>query len=151
MADFPFWAAIRTVKERIGTWVGFARVQDLAPDITRAEWAQAIGQAQAALAAKVIEATRPLNRRPVAGEIFPYRSKRATGFLQQLDIFVRDRDTGLIESRPYTIRTQVLRSRGAVVAEGLARYQEAIDNNPDDYPEEVLGAMYAGTLEMVPQ
>lgn len=150
MAEFPLWAAIRTVKERIGTWVGFARIQAIAPEVTKAEWAQAIGQAQAALANRMIEATRPLNRRPTASEIVAYTSRRATGFLQQLEIFVRDRDTGLIESRPYTIRTQVLRSRGSVVAEGLRRYQDAVDNNPDDYPEDILGAAYAGTLELIP-
>jgi hypothetical protein len=151
MTTFPLWAAIRTVKSKLGTWSGYERFQAIAPEVTRAEWARAVGEAKQAIANRTAEMIRPLNRRPVGPEISRYTSVRQTGFLQQLDIYVRDTSTGLIETRPYTIKTRALRSRQSVVNTGLQRYQDAIDANPDDYPEEVLGAAYVGTYELVPR
>lgn len=150
MSSYALWAAIRTVKSRIGTWVGFAQAAEAGLDVDRSEWATWIGQARAALANRDLEITRPLNRRPVAGEIVAYTSKRATGFLQHVDIFVQDTDTGLIEARPYTIRTDTLRSRQSIINEAVDRYQRAIAENPENYPEEVVDASYAGTFEMTP-
>lgn len=151
MSAFGLWAAIRTVKARIGTWQGFEQYRQLVPEATRAEWSQHIGQARQALANRVSEFTRPLNRRPTPSEISTYSSVRARGYMQQIDIYVRDRDTGLVEARPYTIRGDQLRARRSVIAEGMERYQAAIDNNPDDYPEEILGVAYVGTYHMVPR
>lgn len=150
MTTFPLWAAIRTVKSKLGTWAGYENFRALAPEVTRAEWARAIGDAKQALVNRSMELTRPLNRRPIGAEISRYTSVKQTGFLQQIDVYVRDRDTGLIETRPYTIKTRSLRSRQSIVNEGLGKYQNAIDTNPEDYPEEVLGAAYVGTYELVP-
>lgn len=150
MSNFTLWAAIKTIKARIGTWVGLTQVQTIAPDVTRQEWAQSIGQARAALANRVSELTRPLNRRPLPSETIQYNTVRQSGFLQQLEIYVRDRDTGLIEARPYSLRTNTLMSRQTVINRGLTAYNFAAALNPDEYPEEVLGAAYAGTFEMIP-
>ena len=150
MSSFPLWAAIRTVKSRLGTWAGYDKFSEIAPEVTRAEWARAIGEAKQAMTMRAQELTRPLNRRPLMSEVARYTSVRQTGFLQQIDVYVRDRDTGLIESRPYTIKARALRSRQSVVNEGLRRYEEAIASNPEDYPEDVLGAAYVGTYELVP-
>ncbi len=150
MRQFALWAAIKTIKARIGTWVGFRQIQTAAPEVTEQDWAQAIGQARAALANRVAELTRPLNRRPLPSETIQYTTRRQSGFLQQLEIYVRDRDTGLIESRPYSLRTDTLMSRQTVINRGMTAYTFAAALNPDEYPEEVLGAAYAGTFEMIP-
>lgn len=149
MAQFHVWAAIRTIKDKIGTWAGFDKYQEFDPDVTREEWASAIGQARNALANRNEEITRPLNRRPVGAEITPYTVKRGGGYLQQIEVFVKDRDTGLVESRPYVVKTDTLRSRQFIVNEGLSRYQNAVDTNPADYPEEILGAAYVGTHQLI--
>jgi hypothetical protein len=151
MSAYALWAAIRTVKSRVGTWVGYTQATEAGLDVDRSEWATWIGQARAALAQRDLEMTRPLNRRPIAGEIVEYSTQRASGFLQHVDIFVQDRDTGLIEARPYTIRTDTLRSRQSIVNEAVERYQRAIDENPDNYPEDIVDANYAGTFNMVPR
>lgn len=149
MATFSLWAAVRTVKAKIGTWEGYRLYKDLVEDLTEDEWSRAIGQARAALANRVDEITRPLNRRPVGNEITEYTSKKARGYLQQIEVFVKDRDTGLVESRHYIVKSDTLRSRQFIVAEGIERYQAAIDANPEDYPEEILGAVYVGTHHFV--
>lgn len=151
MGTFHVWAAIRTIKDKIGTWVGYDKYSEYDPDISRTDWAEAIGQARAALQNRTEELVRPLNRRPVAAEITPMMTRGPKGYLQQIEVYVRDRDTGLVDSRYYTVKTQTLRSRQFIVNEGLERYQAAIDANPGDYPEEIVGAAYIGTHQMIPR
>lgn len=151
MVSFHMWAAIRAVKDRIGTWRGYERVSELVPDVTREQWASSVAEARAALANRTLEITRPLNRRPTQDEVTLYTTKKARGYLQQLEIFVRDRDTGLIESRHYAVKTDTLRSRQSIIEEGLTRYQNAVSEDPDNYPEDILGAVYVGTHLQVPR
>lgn len=151
MVSFHLWAAIRTVKEKIGTWNGYARYSELDPTLTREEWATSVAQARAALANRVAEVTRPLNARPVGHEIQQYDSKRATGYMQQVEVYVRDRDTGIIESRHYAVKSDTLRSRAWVVSEAWSRYQGAIDKDPEGYPEDIVGVGYVDTYFMTPK
>jgi hypothetical protein len=152
MSSLPLWWAIRTLKSKIGTGVGLSNLRELMPEITDAQWARAVGEARASLALRTAELTRPLNRRPSGPlEILPRDTKGATGYWQSVDVYVRDNDTGTLEVRPYTIRTDTLRSRQSVVNEAKQRYQEAIDADPDNYPEEILGVAYTGTYELIPK
>jgi hypothetical protein len=145
MSEFPLWAAIRTVKSKVGTWVGYEMFKESYPDLDRDEWATAVGQARAALANRVLEITKPLNRRPTGDEIKILPTKKATGYIQQVDVFVLDKETGLIDKRYFTVRGDTLRSRQTIVDMARAQYQAAIDANPDDYPEEIAGIQYVGT------
>jgi hypothetical protein len=155
MASFPLWAAIRTVKSKIGTWVGYDQYSEIDPTVTRAQWAGYVGQARAALANKVSEFTRPLNRRPVAGEITPYTSPRASrvtasGYMQYIEIYVRDAQTGVVTPRPWAVRTDTLMSRASVINAGLSRFEAATLPEGTFEGEEVIGASYAGTVQFVP-
>lgn len=151
MTTLPLWAAIRALKSKIGTGVGLAHLREVMPEVTDAQWSHAVGQARAALANRAVELTRPLNRRPIAGEISTMTTKNRTGFLQHVDVHIRDQDTGAIEVRPYSIRTDTLRSRQSIVNEARERYQAAIDRDPGNYPEEILAVAYSGTYEMIPE
>jgi len=145
VSQFHVWAAIRTIKSKLGTWVGYEKYLEYDPDVTREEWATAIGEARNAIANSIAEITRPLNRRPVGTEITPYQSKKARGYLQGIEVYVRDNDTGLVETRHYVVKSDTLRSRQFIVNEGIARYQNSIDASPENYPEEILGAAYTST------
>jgi len=151
MSSFPLWAAIRTIKSKIGTWVGYDRYTEVDDSITREQWATAIGQARAALANRVGELVRPLNRRPVPGEITQYTAKRATGFMQYVDVYVVDVDGGPPQARPWAIRVDTLRSRQSVINEALARYEASTLPEGTFEGETILGASYAGTVEFIPQ
>lgn len=154
MTSYPLWAAIRTIKDRIGTWVGYERYTALVPDISREDWARAIGDARAALANRVSELTRPLNRRPVPGtpEVTPYRGRvvSARGYMQYVDVFVRDRETGIVEPRPFAVRSSELRSRASVITTALSRYEAATLPEGTFEGEVIVGAAYAGTVEFLP-
>ncbi len=151
MAAFPIWAAVRTIKSKLGTWVGFERYSELDPTITRQQWATAIGQARAALANRVGELTRPVNRRPVRGtpEVTPYTAPRAKGFMQYVDVYVINREGGPPEARPWAVRVDNLRSRQAIINEAWARYEAATLPEGTFEGETVVGVAYAGTVEFV--
>src|SRR5258706_12667642 len=116
---FPLWAAIRTVKTNIGTWAGYEQYASVDATITRARWSTHIGAARAAIANRVLEITRPLNRRPLLGtpEVVAYPSRVATGFMQYIDIYVQDAQTGVVTPRMWSMRTDTLRSRQAVITQ----------------------------------
>ena len=151
MATFPLWAAIRTVKDKVGTWVGYEAYRALDPSITRESWAEAIGSARAALANKAAEITRPLNRIPTGNEVKTYPSRRATGFMQSVEVFVRDIDTGLIESRFFNVRSDTLRSRQTIVNAALNRFADIQSTDPGSIPGEIIGSAYTGTFQMTPR
>lgn len=150
MSSFPLWAAIRTIKSKLGTWVGYGKYVELDPSITRTQWATAVGQARAALANRTGELVRPLNRRPVPGEITQYSAPRARGFMQYVDVYVTDRDGGAIRAQPWAVRSDTLRSRQAVITEALARYEAATLPEGTFEGEVVVGASYSGTVEFIP-
>lgn len=151
MASFPLWAAIRTVKSKLGTWVGYERYATVDPTVTREQWATAVGQARAALANRVGELTRPLNRRPVPGEITPYTSRTARGYMQYIDVYVRDRETGQVRAQPWAMRTDTLISRQSAINQALSRYEAATLPEGTFEGEIVVGAAYAGTVEFLPE
>lgn len=150
MSSYAMWAAIRTVKSKIGTWKGYEKYNETLPGVSREEWARTIGEVRAQLANREQEAFKPLNRRPISEEITTYTSKKARGYMQQVEVHVRDRDTGIIEARPYVVKGDTLRSRISIMKEAQARYQAAIDRNPQDYPEDIVGISYVGTHHLVP-
>lgn len=149
MANFILAAAIRAVKSKIGTWRAYESIVDLVPEVTREEWARAVGDARAALAQRVLEATRPLNRRPVASEFGPPLTRKSgANYWQTTEIYIRDKETGARSVFHYTYRTDTLRSRLAVINEATQAIQGLIDGKPDDYPVDIIGAAYTGTYQI---
>lgn len=151
MASFNVWAAVRTLKGRIGINKGLAIAQRLNPDLTEEEWRAATAEARAILRNKAEEMTRPLSRRPIASEILDFAVTNPGGFIQQTEVYVRDNETQLIETRHFTYKTDTLRSRANVVKEVWAQFNKAIEDDPTGYPEEVVGVAYVGTYRLVPK
>jgi len=149
--DFNVWAASRTLKGRLGRIAGFNIAQRLNPFLTEEEWDLALHDARQILANKVAELSRPLNRRPVAGEIEGFRVNKPGGFIQQVEVFVRDRETGLIDTRHFSVKTDTLRARMNVVKDVWADFLSNAAAKPDEYPEEVVGVAYVGTYRLIPR
>lgn len=148
MPSFNVWAASRTLKGRLGYGVGFRIAQRLNPNLTDDEWRAALAEARAILANKAEELSRSLSRKPIAGEIMPFPVKSPGGFIQQIEVYVKDRDTDLIEVRPFSYKTDTLRARAAVIKEVRQIFNDSIAADPTTYPEEVVGAAYVGTYEL---
>lgn len=85
-------------------------------------------------------------RRPYAREIFVMTTVLETGFMQHLDIWVKDRETGEIRPRPFSIRTDDLMTHDDAIATALEQFGE----HADHYGETILGATYRSTYTLVP-
>lgn len=90
---------------------------------------------------------RPGNRRPFSREVVAMFTVVETGFMQHLDIWVKDRETGEIYPRPFSIRTDDLMTHDDAIATGL----EAFSEHADSYGETILGATYRSTYALVPR
>ncbi len=150
LASFILTAAIRAVKSRIGIWKAYDSIVDIVPEVTREEWAQAVGAARNDLAQRVSELTRPLNRRPLASEFgTPLEWKSNRRYAQTVEVFLRDRETGARSVRFWTLQTDSLRSRLSVVQHFIDKTQAILDADPERYPLDVVGFAYTGTYSIV--
>lgn len=153
MAGIPsvLSAAINAVKQGMSGNAAYRAFQATGGAVRRATFQRTIAEVRRTLADSLDEATRPLNRRPNAAETTVISTKTRSGYMQQVDVYVRDKDTGEVESRPFSWRTQVLVTRAAAVNEALNAFNDGITGSPDRFNEEVLGATYTGTLQLIPR
>jgi hypothetical protein len=147
----PFQAAVRAVKDGMSGRAGLAAARAAGVRVNDSTWFRMVGEIRRSLSGQIDEITKPLNRRPLQDEIFGFQSKKATGFLQYIDVMVKDRETGLPSVRPYAVRTKRLYSRQRIIKMGLEAFQRSIDLNPGEYDEQVLGAVYTATYQYVPE
>ena len=133
----------------MGTWRAYEAISDLVPEVTREQWASAIGEARAALSQRVSELTLPLNRIPTASEFGPTLDRKSGAkFWQHVELYVRDKSTGARAVMHFTIRTDTLRSRMSVVNDAIGRLQGMIDSAPEDYQVDMVGFAYTGTYQI---
>lgn len=110
-------------------------------------WYRAWGQVQATLGDYADELDRRQDRRPVAGEIRAMTTKRASGYLQQAQVFMRDRETGEIVSKHFSLRGSGVISRQSLIDTAIDTY----GNFADQYQMQVVGGIYTGTYELQPE
>ena len=60
MAEFPFWAAVRTVREGLSGRTGLSAYREGGGEIRDATWYRMISEARAAIAGREAEAGAPL-------------------------------------------------------------------------------------------
>lgn len=115
------------------------------------QWFRLVSEARRNLAGRLDEATKPLARRPTGDEIQTFSTRSHTGYAQQIEIYVRDRDTGEVVSKPYTWRTNTLITRGQAIREAVAEFEAGATDSPDQFNEVVLGGAYVGTYQLIPR
>lgn len=151
MDDSPFQAAIRAVKDGLSARGGLAAARAAGVRVQDSTWYRMVGEVRRSLADQIDEVTRPLSRRPLPDEIQGYVSKKARGYIQNVDILVKDRETGAVSIRPYSVKTSRVYARATILKRAIAAFQSAIDLNPGDYDEQVLGAAYTSTFQYIPE
>jgi hypothetical protein len=158
MALSPLWLAFRTVAEGLSARAGLRMAREAGMAVRDATWFRMVGQVRTHYAQSIAEVDRPLNRRPYASEVTPLTSKLAKGYIQYVDLFVRDIDSGVVKVRPQAVRTSRLMSREAVVDVAVQRYRKAVDRSriaPASWgtdPREVVeGGIYTATQQFIPE
>ena len=150
MAISAVTVAVRAVKSGMTARAGLIAARAAGVAIRDATWFRIVGEVQRSLTNQIDEATRPLNRRPLGAEISTLTTKVATGYIQYVDVFVRDRESGAVSMRPFAVRTAPLLTRQAVIKKALNAFQTFTTGPEPSYPEQVLGAAYTATYRAVP-
>ena len=107
-------------------------------------WFRLTGELQAMLARREGIYDEPLNRRPTADQIETWSKWKGKGYIQQVEVLARDRDTGQIISIPFSSTGRVLKSRKAVIQEALSTITP---EGTDGDKQQLLGAVYTGTYQ----
>lgn len=141
----PGWVA-GSVREGLSARQGLRQFREAGGRIRDAVWYKLYSEQQVYTSGMRDEVTRPLNALPESTHIVDMTTKRATGYLQQIDVFTRAKGTDIVTVRPFMITTQNLLSRGDAVSQALTQMQQAIDE--ERYEETLLGAVYTGTRRM---
>lgn len=115
-----------------------------------ATWFRLVGEVRRALANQIGEASAPLNRRPIGQEISTLSTKVAKGFVQYVDVYVRDRASGIVARRYFAVRSPTLLTRQAVIGRALTSFTTFTAGPDASYAEQVLGAIYTATYQMQP-
>lgn len=145
--ELPFGFALFAVRNGMSGRAGLAAYREGGGRIGDARWYRMVGEARALVARIGDELAAPLRARPVGQEITPIRGARRSGYLQRVLVVMRDRDTGEIFSKPYTVSGRNILQRQTVIERALNTY------TPDSGSDEgdVIGAIYIGTMEMIPE
>jgi|SRR6266852_1235876 len=139
--------ALHAVTQGWSARAGLDRYRAEGGHIADATWFRLTGEIQATLAQREGVYNEPVNLRPVASEIRTWEVRHGTGFIHQVEVLVRDRKTNQVISVPYSAQSRTLRSRISVLTEALSVYS---DENAKKYDQQILGAIYTGTYQMIP-
>lgn len=147
MPSYNIGAIAAAVKTGLGSRAALAAYRAGGGRIDNNAWSGLFNTVRTTLASQAGEAAQPLNRRPLAAEIQPFPTKTATGYMQYIDVYTRDEATGLVQVRPYTIRTDDLFTRGDAIETALDRFTASAEK----YKESILGAAYMATYLLGPE
>lgn len=143
----PGWVAAG-VRQGLSARESLRQYRDQGGAIRDSVWFRLYSEQRAAVGSVREEMTKPLNAKPTAQEITTMTTKRASGFLQTLDIYTRLKGTDVVSVRPFMFTSQSLMTRGEALSKALTMMQQAVDE--ERYEEVLLGGVYTGTRSMVP-
>lgn len=146
MADWPFSMAVRAVREGLSGRAGLRAYRAGGGRIQDARWFRAFGQARAAVSQRPQALAAPLNRRASGGEVIRWTTRSARARLDQVEVYVMDRDTMEVFPVPYSVRSQTGVTRQQAIDEALQVYTP----ESEAYNQLILGAAHVGAFDMGP-
>jgi hypothetical protein len=149
-SDYTLPAALATLRQGLSARAGLKQFRAGGGRTTDATWFRVVAEARRSLGEQLAEANRPLNRRPSGHEITTMSTRTRTGFWQQVEVFVRNRATGAVESHPFVVRGDGLVTRQAAIRAAVDEWEAGIAGSVNVDEHEVLGAAYVSTLELRP-
>ena len=144
---YPATWALAGIQEGLSANAALKEFRAAGGHVANQTWYQVYGEVAAQVSLREGIYDEPQNLRPVASEIQQWSTIRATGYVQQVEVLVRDRGTGEVISVPYSSLGRSLRSRRSIINEALEVYS---DENAERYNQTILGAVYTGTYSAVP-
>lgn len=149
MALYPATWAAESIKLGLSANEGLRQFRAGGGHIGRSAWLALRAEAGTALAARPAEMAAPLNSIPTNIDTLRFQNGSKTGFIQQVELLIREKGTDVVTNRPFAIRTDALMTR----AEAMAKAMDIFAQNTDQYEQGSsvqLGAVYTGTYQLVP-
>jgi len=142
------WALL-AIEEGWSATAGLNRFRAEGGHIANATWYKLTGELRANIGDRERVMNAPMNRIPTADEIKDWTTKSAKGYVQQVEVLIRDKTTGEVISVAYSRMGKTLISRNGVIKEALDTYG---GENAKRYPwQRILGAVYTGTYQAIPE
>lgn len=142
----------RLVREGADPEESFRGYRKLGGNINSTIWQRVWGEVENELSLGTIEMGKPLNRLPQAEDIMQMTTKRASGYLQNVIVVMKEAN-GQALTKTFSISTKQLVSRGNAIRKAIQIMEESNETGSakEKYPErEVQLAFYGGTYEMAP-
>lgn len=146
----PVPVAFQLARQGLSSNKSLIAAREIGVKIRDATWDQIYAQARSRIALQVGASAELLTGLPAFNQIGELRTKSATGYLQYASVYVRDRQTGIVSSRPYAVRGMELQTRGAVVNKALQAFVSQATPSGNYGGEQILGAAYTATTQMFP-
>lgn len=144
--NFYSWAA-RAVRENISVRQTLRDLRSAGFGITDATFYRLVSSVRAEYADRPMVAAQPLDRRPHADQIKALDTDTPGHYIQHIDIWVYNKNLGIVYPRAYDIATDTLLTHGDAIETGLDVFRD----HAQDYDEQILGAGYRGTHFTVPK
>lgn len=142
----------KLVREGADPGETFRGYRKLGGNISADIWQRVWGEVENELSLGAIETGKPLNRIPQAEDILQMSTKRATGYLQQVQVIMTEAN-GEALTKTFSISTKSLVSRANAIRKAMQIMEESNETGSaqEKYPDrEVKLAIYGGTYEMLP-
>ena len=137
------WAA-DSIRRGLSANEGLRQLRAGGERSARQTWLRLYSSVKADFERRDTVASADLSRKPRGAEIHPMTVERGSGFMQHLDIWVKDKVTGEVYARPFTIQTDTLMSHADAIETGL----DVFGVHADGYGETILGAAYVSTYQL---
>jgi len=138
----PTGAALGAILAGMSARGGLRAFREAGGRIAGQTWFRLTGELQAMLARREGIYDEPLHNKPHAGEVEVWEKYTGKGYIQQVEVIVRDRDTNELISIPFSHVTRQLATRKDVIKSAL---QTITPEGTDGERQQILGAVYTGT------
>lgn len=150
VSDFPVHFISRALREGRTASAALTAYREAGGKVRTQTWYQLYGQAQAAGVHRGQEPTRNLHRRPLASEAITWTTRGAKGVMQQVELYVRERSTGLVVTRYYNIRSDKFISRANAIRKAMAGFNAAGAPGSGSEGMTALGGVHVGAIILEP-
>lgn len=144
--DYPLAGVAGAVEAGMSARAGLNAFRESGGQVRDATWYRMFGEYQRHLSEAGEEPGRPLNRYPTGDEITQWSTVDAEGYLQRVEVLTRNRGTGEVEWKPWSRAGDSVLTRQGAISDAL----DSFASNADGYDEQILGAVYVGTHELIP-
>lgn len=144
----PF--AFQAARMGLSAREALAALREAGGGIRDATWFRVYAEVKAQLAINVLEADALSVGIPRAEHIGTQTTKTATGYMQYVSVYVRDRDTGVVSQRAFARRGDTLLPREEVARKGFEAYAAEATPSGNYGGQQIIGASYTGTAQLIP-